>query len=156
MRIVPRLALTPVVVLVLLGGCASPNEPAQEDTSTPSVVPTTPEPFRGLPDGADTSGESPAGIVVGQDGLIQVVTYGSSSNPRIVHGATASGQTVEVDVHDVPGRPATRDYSPTTSAFVLPSGVDPDEPVSFELGRLGSVRLDEITPGAQGWVEVPG
>ena len=156
MRTVPRLALTSVVALVLLGGCASPDEPAPEDTSTSSVVPTTPAPFRGVPDGVDASGESPAGIVVGADGLIRVITFGSSSNPRIVHGATATGQTVEVDIRDVPGRPATRDYSPTTSAFVLPDGVDPAEPVTFALGQLGTVRLDSITPGAQGWVEVPG
>lgn len=151
-----RLALTTALALGVLSGCGSPAEPAREGASTPSVSPTTPEPFRGLPDGADASGESPAGVVVGADGLIQVITFGSSSNPRIVHGATATGQTVRVDVRDAPGRPATRDYSPTTSAFVLPAGVDPDEPVTFELGRLGSVRLDVITPGAQGWVPVPG
>jgi len=139
-----------------VSGCASADDPAARTTSTPSASATTPEPFRGLPEGANTDGASPAGIVVGRGGLIQVITYGSSSNPRIVRGATATGQTVEVDVRDVPGRPATRDYSPTTSAFVLPEGVDPAEPVTFSLGHLGTVRLDGITPGAQGWVEVPG
>ncbi|WP_313404051.1 hypothetical protein [Aeromicrobium sp.] len=164
MRVLPRLVLAPFMALVVLGACASPDdepttapgapvsESSSEDATAPEPV-ETPEPFRGLPDGAGEGFESPAGVVVGEDGLIHIVTYGSSSNPAIVRGAIADGQDITVDVSDVPDRPATMDFVPTTSAFFLPSGVDLSKPVTFVLGDLGTVRIDTVEPGAQAWVE---
>lgn len=159
MRALPRLVLAPIAALLVLGACAAGDEPSaspEPTASTSSTAPeprTTPEPFRGLPEGAGVGVQSPAGVVVGEDGLIQVVTFGSSSNPAIVRGATVTGQTVTVDVSNVPDRPATMDFQPTTSAFFLPDGVDPEQPVTFVLGELGTATVEALEPGAEAWVE---
>lgn len=149
----------PILVTVLLcAGCDASGERdryAPDPTippPAPSATPTTPEPSRGLPAGAGEGVESRAGVVVAEDGLVQVVTYGSSSNPSVVRGVTADGQTVRVDVRDVPDRPSTMDFVPTTSAFFLPAGVDPEQRVTFVLGDLGTVTLPSLAPGAEAWV----
>lgn len=159
MRALPRLALVPIAALLVVGACASGDgtstnsEPeASASTSAPKPM-RTPEPFRGLPEGAGRDIQSPAGVVIGDDGLIQVVTFGSSSNPAIVRGATAEGQTVTVDVRNVPDRPATMDFQPTTSAFFLPEDVDPAKPITFVLGDLGTVVAQELEPRMEVWVE---
>jgi len=146
-----RVLLLAVLVLSL-AACHSPGADEPEPSDTPSATPTTPEPSRGLPPGVEPAPRSAAGVVVGEDGLIHVVTFGSSSNPAIVREVRAEGQTVTADVRNVPDRPATMDFVPTTSAFVLPTSVDPDRPVTVVLGDLGTVRLASAAPGTQAWV----
>lgn len=154
-----------LVVPFALAACGSSDSPSQPDRYAPDATvsappatsatpPAVPEPTRGVPEGAGEGVRSPAGVVAGEDGLIRVVTFGSSSNPAIVRGASADGQTVTVDVSDVPDRPATMDYVPTTSAFVLPSTVDPTRPITFVLGDKGTVVLRAAEPGAEAWVEI--
>lgn len=146
MRVLSRVALLAVLAAALTA-CGDDSAGAGAPTSA------TPAPSRGVPAGMDERIDSPAGVVVGEDGRIHVVTYGSSTNPAVVHQASAEGQTVTVQVSAAEGRPATMDYVPTTSTFDLPEAVERDEPVTFVLGDFGTVELDAIEPGNQGWVE---
>ncbi|MFH7324512.1 hypothetical protein [Aeromicrobium sp. JJY06] len=145
MRILSRVAVLAVVALALTA-CGGEDDSPGSDSPTPA-------PSRGVPSGVEERLDSPAGVVVGEEGRIHVVTYGSSTNPAIVRQASAEGQTVTVQVSAVEGRPATMDYVPTTSTFDLPEGVDRDEPVTFVLGDFGTVELEVIEPGNQAWVE---
>jgi hypothetical protein len=160
MRALPRLMAFPLVALVVLAGCARSGDDDGDaapgpETSTASAPVATAEPFRGLPEGAGRGVESPAGVVAGEDGLMYVVSYGSSSNPAIVRGVIAEGQELTVDVSAVENRPATMDFVPTTSSFVLPDGVDAGSPITVVLGELGTVTLDSAAPGVEAWVEIP-
>lgn len=148
MRILSRVAVLAVVALALTA-CGGEDDSPGSDSPTSA----TPAPSRGVPSGVEERLDSPAGVVVGEEGRIHVVTYGSSTNPAIVRQASAEGQTVTVQVSAVEGRPATMDYVPTTSTFDLPEGVDRDEPVTFVLGDFGTVELEAIEPGNQAWVE---
>lgn len=152
MRFLIRLAVVPVLALALTA-CGDSGDGASG--SDAGAAPTTPPPSRGLPAGAEESLDSPAGVVVGKDGEIHVVTYGSSTNPAVVRQVSAEGQKVTVQVSAAEGKPATMDYVPTTSTFPLPEGVDAGDPITFELSDFGSVTLDSADPGTQAWVERP-
>ncbi|WP_286928948.1 MULTISPECIES: hypothetical protein [Aeromicrobium] len=149
MRSLTRLAVLPVLALAL-AACGSSGDDSPGSGSPTSA---TPAPSRGVPAGVEETLDSPAGVAVGEEGQIHVITYGSSTNPAVVNQVSAEGQKVVVQVSPEEGRPATMDYVPTTSTFELPEGVDTDEPVTFVLGAFGTVVLDAIEPGQQAWVE---
>jgi hypothetical protein len=152
MRTLVRLAVVPFLALAMTACGTSDGDDSPGGGTTPAA---TPEPSRGLPEGVEKSIDTPAGVVVGQDGLIHVVTYGSSSNPAVVRQVSAEGQTVTVQVNALEGRPATMDYVPTTSTFPLPEGVDAEQPITFDLSEFGEVTIDAAGPGTQAWVERP-
>lgn len=152
MRVVV-LVLVLVLTAVSMTACGAEGDD-DAAASSPTTPAKTPSPYRGLPDGATPTDASPAGVHVGDDLLIHVITYGSSGNPALVRKAAAEGQTVTVTVKPVEGRISTMDYVPTTSTFVLPPGVDTRKPVTFVLGSFGAVSVDAVTPGAQAWVDV--
>ena len=149
MRSLTRLAVLPILALAL-AACGSSGDDSAGSGSSASA---TPAPSRGVPAGVEETLDSPAGVAVGKEGQIHVITYGSSTNPAVVHQVSAEGQKVVVQVSPDEGRPATMDYVPTTSTFELPGNVDADEPVTFVLGAFGSVVLDSIEPGQQAWIE---
>ncbi|GAA3524482.1 hypothetical protein AFL01nite_15160 [Aeromicrobium flavum] len=152
MRTLIRLAVLPILALALTA-CGDPDD--NGGASAGPMSEATFEPSRGLPEGVEKTLDSPAGVVVGTDGQIHVVTYGSSSNPAVVRQVRAEGQTVTVQVSAVEGRAATMDYVPTTSTFILPDSVDPKQPITFELSDFGPVEIAAAEPGAEAWVERP-
>lgn len=157
MTVLSRLVVLPLVVLLAVGACAKPEDGPGTDAPTtpaaPATVTPTVDPFRGLPEGVEASVESPAGISAGTDGEFYVFTFGSSSNPAVVHEFVVDGQDVVVDVSADKTRISTMDFVPTTSTIQLPESVDLGQPITFELGEFGSITLDSGEPGTTAWVE---
>ncbi|MET1132610.1 MAG: hypothetical protein ABWX60_04240, partial [Aeromicrobium sp.] len=91
MRSLIRLAVLSVVALAL-AGCGSSGDDSPGSGGSPTSA--TPAPSRGVPSGVKESLDSPAGVAVGEDGQIHVITYGSSTNPAVVHQVSAEGQKV--------------------------------------------------------------
>ncbi|MCA5892185.1 hypothetical protein LEP48_02325 [Isoptericola sp. NEAU-Y5] len=133
--------------------------PSASPSSSPSIeedppVPTDPEPgepYRGLPDGVEGTMSSPAGAGwSAEPGLLYVVTFGSSSCPRVAAGEAVwddAGEAVVVTVQDPPADAiCTMDYSPTTSFTAVPDDVEEGAPVMVRLGDDGEV---EVQPRSQ-------
>ncbi|WP_179951047.1 hypothetical protein [Xylanimonas oleitrophica] len=114
---------------------------------------------RGLPAGVEGSAESPAGAAwTAEDGLLYVVTYGSSSCPALTE-PRATGDATALTVQVLPPDPGmcTMDWAPTTSVVAVPEGADGGEPVTVHLGDKGSVEVaPRPAPGETGpvaWVQ---
>lgn len=115
------------------------------------------EHVRGLPDGAEGTFDSPAGVAWSPDpGVLLVVTYGSSSCPLLAEaeaGWDDAGKTLDVGmVEPDPGLACTMDYAPTTSAVAVPPDADAGTSVTVRLGDLGEV---EVSPRAKDGVAGP-
>lgn len=154
------------------GGEAEPTSsatsptPDASPTEEPSASPSLPEgglpsfdevavvagaSGRGLPAGVDGTMESPAGVGWSTEaGLLNVVTYGSSSCPTIAEAdATGDGQKVVVAlVPPAANAICTMDYVPTTTVVAAPDGTDSAAPVTVTLGDLGAVEV--LPPAADG------
>ncbi|MDD7961150.1 hypothetical protein [Microbacterium thalli] len=128
-----------LLAALALAGCAT--SPGAGDTS-------------GTPDAPATESAAPGGDAeldaAWLDGgrAIGIVTWGSSSCQPIAGEATASGQTVTVEITDQ-GDACTRDYVPRASFVPLPEGVDPSQDVEVVVTGTfaGDTDLDGI-PGA--------
>ncbi|WP_125773129.1 hypothetical protein [Antribacter gilvus] len=113
---------------------------------------------RGLPDGVPGSMDSPAGAAWSpEEGLLYVVTYGSSSCPSLAEPeATADGGTVTVSLLPPKDGMCTMDWAPTTTVVAVPAGTDEAAPVSMVLGTHGTVEVPpRATAGETGeaaWV----
>lgn len=145
MRLLAWLAL---ITSSLLAACGSDSaaEPSSEwDRDSLEVN-------RGVPEGVDGTLESPAGAGIDGDDLL-IVTYGSSSNPRVITELQVDGQSVVVIVAAKEGVAATMDYAPTTSRTRLPDAVSTDAPVTVVLADVGSVEINE-NPGFE-WFPRP-
>ncbi|MFE5309677.1 hypothetical protein [Isoptericola sp. NPDC056605] len=146
----------------------SPSSPAGPSSSpAPSDGAAAPEPgehVRGLPDGAEGTFDSPAGAAWSPTpGVLLVVTYGSSSCPRVAEAEAAwddAHEAVVVDLVEPDPGPCTMDYAPTTSAVAVPSDADAGTPVTVRLGDLGEVevrpRAKDATAGPVAWVPAAG
>ncbi|MGF0115450.1 hypothetical protein ACQFYA_03870 [Promicromonospora sp. Marseille-Q5078] len=165
---------------LLVTACAS-GEPSGGASSGPSTPPASPsaspspsgevtgapapgEHVRGLPEGAEGTFDSPAGAAWSPTpGVLLVVTYGSSTCPRLAEAEAgwADGQeALDVGMVEPDPGPCTMDYTPTTSAVAVPSDADAGAPVTVRLGDLGTV---EVAPraaagetGPVGWVTAAG
>ncbi|MEL7977198.1 hypothetical protein AAG589_15140 [Isoptericola sp. F-RaC21] len=133
---------------------SSPSaDPSMEPSADPSTEgPAAPAPGehqRGLPDGAQGTFDSPAGAAWSPTpGVLLVVTYGSSSCPRLAEaeaGWDGAHEAVDVGMVEPDPGPCTMDYAPTTSAVAVPPDADAGAPVTVRLGDLGEV---EVTPRA--------
>lgn len=84
----------------------------------------------------------------GVEGLMYVVTWGSSSCPmRARHFADQHDGAVWVELLDqAAGRRCTMDWAPTTSIVAVPAGVDNGEPLTAKLGDLGEVTVPPRSP----------
>jgi hypothetical protein len=171
-----------LLVPAVLTACAQPTDPGApntptedavsptEDTPTP-IEPSMPAPdwsgvelapgvvVRGLPDGVEGTQDSPVGAAWSPaEGLLYVITYGSSSCPTTTEPEAADdGGTVVVTLVPPPADAiCTMDYAPTTSVVGVPDGADSGEAVSVRLGDVGTVEVaprpapDE--PGPAAWV----
>ncbi|MFC7879266.1 hypothetical protein [Isoptericola sp. NPDC057391] len=175
----PLLAGAAASLALLVTACASDGSPGGGSTSgSPSSSPadgpsTSPssapvpsdgaaapapgEHVRGLPDGAEGTFDSPAGVAWSPDAaVLLVVTYGSSTCPQLAEaeaGWDDAGETLDVRmVEPDPGRVCTMDYVPTTSAVAVPPDADAGTPVTVRVGDLGEV---EVSPRAKDGVAGP-
>ncbi|RPF23121.1 hypothetical protein [Myceligenerans xiligouense] len=112
---------------------------------------------RGLPPGVelDDSGATVAGGAwTPVEGLLYVVTLGSSTCPRIAEpvasdttagaGLGADDELGDIDVTisgPEPGAVCTADWVPTTTVVAAPDGADHGETVSLRIGGLGKTDL---------------
>lgn len=87
-------------------------------TSCASVPPIADNRERGVPDGVELEPLStgPAAIV-GEDGSLQVVTWGSGSCPPTATALENDGQTLEIVFATDTAGPCTADLAPTTHTF---------------------------------------
>jgi len=158
------------------GGSSEPDGPSAspsaspEPSASPSAsgevtgVPGPGEHARGLPEGAEGTFDSPAGAAWAPErGVLLVVTYGSSSCPRLAEAEGAwddAHEALDVGLVDPDPGPCTMDYAPTTSAVAVPSDADAGEPVTVRLGDLGTVQVEprakDGEAGPVAWVEAAG
>ncbi|SDD37964.1 hypothetical protein SAMN05216410_3209 [Sanguibacter gelidistatuariae] len=144
------LPLGVAVALIALAGCGSDHP---DDSSTSETSAATSLFVTGPPDGVSVPADTAAGAGWAKDrkGEIWVLTYGSSTNPRIAVSATADGQTVTVVIAEAyPGKPATADFVPSTSYVAVPESVDSETPVTVVLGDLGTAEIKDLA--RPGWV----
>ncbi|MDC7121368.1 hypothetical protein OMK64_07445 [Cellulomonas fimi] len=175
-------SILPVVVTATVCSCASSggSEPEGEPTSrSPSPTASasasaSPQAIQdavleagvtgsGLPEGVtppDDSGSPGVGWAP-DDGLLYVVTFGSSTCPIVAEPeATLAGGTLTVKVGATSTGPCTMDFVPTTSVVGVPADVDENAPVTVDLGD--QVVLDVQPRSAAGsagpmaWAPTPG
>ncbi|MDM7853473.1 hypothetical protein [Cellulomonas alba] len=142
--------LTSSVLVLALAACAgSSGEPAASGTPAPTpAAPTTRAAIddvplaggasgAGLPPGAEAgSMGGPGAGWTAQDGLLYVVTYGSSTCPILAESpATSTGTTLVVTLTSPSSGPCTMDLAPTTSVVAVPDAVDESAPVRVDLGH---------------------
>ena len=141
-----QLSVLPLILALSLSACGkSGDNPGSDETPTPIA---TPEPFKGLPEGATPPQNVVSGVVAGDDDReVFVVTFGSSTNPAVVNQVTAEGQKVTVQVSAIDGKIATMDFVPTTSTIYLPESVDNSKPVEFDMGDFRPLTLDSLERG---------
>ncbi|MFF1529593.1 hypothetical protein [Cellulomonas sp. NPDC058312] len=154
-----RLAVAAVLgAVALLAGCggaddASPGASAGASpgsTAGATPTPTGLEPVAGstapgLPDGA---GPAPADAGAGagratDEGLLHVVTFGSSTCPAVPDDtAESTGPAAVTVTFPEPGDgPCTADLVPTTTVVALPAGTDPTSDLVVTIGTNGQVTL---------------
>jgi hypothetical protein len=150
------------------GGQAEPGSAAGESpTAEGTATAPGPTPLAlvagasapGLPDAA-TSPETDAAAGAArtdQDGLVYVVTFGSSTCPDVPDPEAEAGDdgSVRVTFPEPGDGVCTQDYVPTTSVVGLPADVDPTADLRVDLGSRGEVTLpagsqDVVWSGATG------
>ena len=163
-RLAPALSLVALLALAACGtdtdsgGNASDAPSTQEspDESTPpDETSEAPQDAADLPIEAGINGvDLPAGVDAptsggtgaawtAQDGYLYVVTFGSSTCPRIAEGdATLDGSDVVVTFQKVDEtKPCTMDLRPWTTVVKAPEGVDESADVTVRLDEAGTVVL---------------
>lgn len=117
---------------------SSPSAPEGLELSAGSTAP-------GLPDG---SAPAPVDASAGagrtsDDGLLHVVTFGSSTCPAVPDDmAEPTGPAAVTVTFPEPGDgPCTADLVPTTTVVALPDGTDPASDLDVIIGTSGQVTL---------------
>jgi hypothetical protein len=104
------------------------------------------------------------------EGLLYVITLGSSTCPRIPEpvarntkagaGLVRASMAADIDVtlsQTPPDAVCTMDWVPTTTVVAAPEGKDHGGPVSLRIGGLGKTELlPRVAPGSTGpaaWIE---
>jgi hypothetical protein len=125
---------------------------------------------RGLPPGLEGNTESTVGVAWSpEEGLLYVVTNGSSSCPMLAEPEAtigSGGKSAKVDAPDgvltvrfVPPSDGicTMDFVPTTTVVEVPAEADTGDPVPVVLGDKGDVELlprpAEGEPGPVAWLD---
>jgi hypothetical protein len=163
----------PVIPLLLgalvasLAGCASVTEagghaPASASPTAPAgslpqadVMDLIPGAAgRGLPEGA--AGQSMPAAQGGagwapDEGLLYVVTFGSSSCPTLAAPQATGHDPLSVRLIEPTAEVCTADFAPTTTVVGVPDGVDDGRPVAVRVGDLGTVQVQpRPVPGEAG------
>ena len=181
----PLLAAAVAALALLVTACASEGAPGGGSAPSPVSPPSSPSPspvspgpgspdgpaapapgehVRGLPDGVEETLDSPAGAAWSPEhGVLLVVTYGSSSCPRVAEPEAAwddAGEALDVGLVEPAAGACTMDYVPTTSALTVPADADAGTPVVVRLGDLGEVevapRAADGEAGPVAWVPAAG
>jgi hypothetical protein len=157
-------------LVLVVAGCAGSGELAATGTVPPTAGAQTPRPAigdvpleggatgAGLPPGAQTgSMGGPGAGWTEQDGLLYVVTYGSSSCPTVADSpAEYSGARLVVTLKSPSSGSCTMDLAATTTVVAVPDAVDESAPVRVDLGHDQVVTVaPRPAPGAAGpmaWV----
>lgn len=96
--------------------------------------------IRGLPPNATGSSAFEAFAVWAEAGRMYVVTFGSSSCPKVPTGVSASADNrLTVRAKPISDGPCTMDISPTTSLVDVPAGIDDSKPVEVTIDGVVSV-----------------
>lgn len=147
------------------GGGATESTPSatapETATVAPSIADVTPEAGAvgaGVPEGAtppDDSGSPGAGWTA-DDGLLYIVTFGSSTCPLVAEPqAVLDEGSLQITFADVPEGPCTMDFVPTTSVVSVPDDVDESAPITVLIaeGQVVEVqpRPAEGEPGPIAW-----
>jgi len=88
-----------------------------------------------------------------QPNLLLVFTWGSSSCPTIATEATRQGDTAVIVLQSqADGAICTEDWAPQTSLVMLPAELDNGDPLTVQIGDLGSVVVEPNGPVDEyGW-----
>ena len=150
-RPAPALCATPVIVAVALSGCTTssssgvPTVPAapapgsaqtsQASAPLPSVTHTA-----GLPPHATPNAAFEAYALWADPGRMYVVTFGSSTCPKVPTGATVgAGNRLTDATKPTSDGPCTMDISPTTSLFDVPAALDDTKTVEVSIDGVMSM-----------------
>ena len=130
---------TALVAVGALAGCGTSSSPGASPSSAPpgSATASTPNvtATKGLPPTVtptDTMGTS----LVGWEGpgRLYVVTYGSSTCPRVPVSVTAAtGNRLAITTKPTSDGPCTMDFGPSTSVIDAPQGLDDTMPVQVTI-----------------------
>lgn len=141
--VVPSLA-----AILLFAGC----------TSTPGADTPTNSPAPSADSGDDT--DDIEGVLLDDGRMFAVVTWGSSGCIPQIDDVTADGQTVSVNLVDLPGEDGeevvcTADYAPRASLGGLPEGVDPTAEITLQV-TYGDIVDDVELEGGTAFAGKPG
>jgi hypothetical protein len=93
-----------------------------------------------LPPNATGSSAFEAFTVWAEAGRMYVVTFGSSSCPKVPTGVSASADNrLTVRAKPISDGPCTMDIRPTTSLVDVPAGIDDSKPVEVTIDGVVSV-----------------
>lgn len=169
-RVVAATAGAGLALALLTGGAGA----AAADRGAPDDFLAPGQSRLGLPPGVELDGAADTvagGAWTPADGLLYVITLGSSTCPRIAEPMAANtvagtGLAVDDEVGDIdvtlkepePGAVCTADWVPTTTVVAVPDGKDNGETVSLRIGGVGKTDLSPRTvPGETGppaWISI--
>jgi hypothetical protein len=118
------------------GGVAPSTAPAgSARASTPNVTPT-----KGLPPSVTPTDTMGASLVGWESaGRLYVVTYGSSTCPRVpVSMSVATGNQLTIVTKPTSDGPCTMDFGPSTSVVDAPTGLDDSKPLQVTVDGVAS------------------
>ena len=136
------------VVVAMLSGCATSSAPGAASSaavttaaSTSGSAPTSSVSYtKGLPPGAAPNTTFDAYAVWAEPGRLYVVTFGSSSCPKLPATVTVgNGNRLGVTTKPTSDGPCTMDIGPTTSVVDVPPGVDDSRPVEVSIDGVVSM-----------------
>lgn len=136
------------VALVLLIASCSTYDPGYDHAAEQFSVES------GLPSDLSVIPDSSVSARINDEGELQIITLGSSSNPLVITGLSSSGQTLQPVLSNNPDQPSTMDLQPTTSTVhELPGTVSSDDDITIAIEGYeevtivaGSTNLVVITP----------
>lgn len=122
-----------------------------------SWAPGLRSPYETPTEGGEPTFPAAGAAWTGYPGLMYVFTWGSSSCPVVAISASgdASGVAITLEVA-VDQELCTEDFTPTTSVVAVPEAADSGEPITVQLGDLGSVVVEPRGPDYEpdkAWVE---
>lgn len=132
----------PILLLAVAAGCGTASTPSAPATTAGSATGSTPtvSHTKGLPPSitiTDTSGQSVVGWLGA--GQMYLVTYGSSTCPRLPTSVTAAaGNRLTITTAPTSDGPCTMDFGPTTSVVDVPQGISDTQPVQVTVDGVAS------------------
>lgn len=133
-----RKLATACAALILLSACSSADVKEKVD---PTEVRGTVTFEKGLPAGVEPATDGGVGVGVTTDGTLQIITFGSSSNPMVVTEATLEGTEIEVELGNDTNKPSTMDFVPTTSTVTFEGGLAEGKQFKVDIDDVGEITV---------------